>query len=168
MLKMKDIIVKFAAVAGIILIIVSCGSKISQEDKELADDIFSTSIELINSGNFEYAIDTLNFLINKQLFTNKANLLKSGCLLALNKTHEAWDVYESRLSLMSKTSANYEVNKWPIPPPKTVSSNFFIMLNKRKKICNSILALELNEDMPIFRKIRDEAIESYEVNSRKP
>jgi hypothetical protein len=165
---MKTIIQRIFVVSVMTIFLMSCGSNVSQEDKEMSDEIFSISIDLINTENYESAIDTLNFLINRQLFLNKAKLLKSGCLLALNKTHEAWDVFESRLSSVSKTTVNYEVNKWPIPPPKTVSSSFFIMLNKEKKICNTILSLELNDDIPIIKKIRDEAIKSYEVNSKKP
>lgn len=165
---MKKIIERILAISVMIIFLMSCGSNVSPEEKEMSDKIFSVSVELINSENFESAIDTLNFLIDKQLFEYKAKLLKSGCLVALNKTHDAWDVYWSTVSLGSKARIYTEVNKWPIPPPKTLSSDFFIRLNKRKRICNSIMALKLNEDMPIFKKIRDEAIESYEVNSRKP
>lgn len=148
--------------------LVSCGSKLSDEDKELADRKFNSAIALINDTSYQKAIDTLNTLIDDNLFVSKAKLLKSGALLAMNETTKAWDVYTSRLDFLSNSKVNLEVNKWPVPPPKTVSSGFFVMLNKKKKICNSILKYDFGKKLPIIHKIQNDAIRSYEKNSELP
>lgn len=166
--QIEQIMKRIFALSIISILILSCGSNVSQEDQKLADRKFLTSIDFINEANYKSAIDTLNSLIDKGLFVSKAKLLKAGALLALNETYEAWDVYISRFDFVMKSKVNLEVNKWPTPPPKTVSSNFFIMLNKKKKICDAILEYDFEKDIPIIKEIRDETIKTYNESSKLP
>ncbi len=155
----------------------SCGRKLSDAEQKVIDKKLTDAISLLDSGSFQSAYDKVDSLIDDKLidrnpkydsYKGELFALKAGCLLAQDKTDEAWEVYTSWNSLWTKAKVTNKLYNTPTPAPKTVSTNYFIRLNKRIIICNAILDSDIGKDIAMIKKLKDQALKAYEESSKLP